>query len=221
MTSANTSKSHPNTQTTIHVVLDRSGSMGRIKSAVINGFNALVAEQAAIPGARFSLTQFDTESIDHLYVDAPIEEVVPLDFFNYVPRGGTPLYDAVGQGINALRAKKPKGRVVFAIITDGEENSSVEFTREQVLAMVTEQRKAGWEFTFMGADVDAYAMGAQLGIAPQAVYAFSANPQSAARAFASMSSSTTAYRSGATPSMVMNHDNEDSAPLAVHTLGKL
>ncbi len=188
----------------INVVLDRSGSMASILDSTIEGYNGFLTEQAKLPGARFSLTQFDTEGIDHDYTNVPVGQVHKLSRDTFVPRGGTPLYDAVAASINAVRAGKPKGRVVFVIITDGAENSSHEYTREQVFDLVNKQRMAGWEFVFMGANVDAYATGEGLGVARNSSYAYSADEAGMSRAFAAVSRTTTNYRSGVLARMDMS-----------------
>lgn len=194
---------HGNNATTISVVLDRSGSMMACKAATIEGFNGFLAEQAKLPGARFSLTQFDSQGIDHLYVDQPVEKVKPLDESSYEPRGGTPLYDAVGLSVRKLDELGPKGKVVFVIITDGQENDSREFTHKAIFDLVAEKRVAGWEFVFIGANVDAYATSAGLGIAADSTHQYESTPEGTLAAFYAVSKSTTAYRSGATASMVM------------------
>lgn len=193
----------PQSATSIHVVLDRSGSMNAIRAATIEGYNGYLAAQARIPGARFSLTQFDSESIDHLYVDTPAEAVPPLTAESYVPRGATPLYDAVGRSIAALEAAAPAGRVVVVIITDGAENASREWTRQAVLAQVESRRRAGWEFVFLGAGVDAYEMGTSIGVAPTSTMSYASEPLSASRAFARVSRSTSDYRLGAVAAMAV------------------
>jgi len=188
----------------INVVLDRSGSMESIRDTTISGFNTYLADQAKLPGARFSLTQFDTEGIDHDYVAVPVEQVRPLSRDSFVPRGGTPLYDAVAASINAVVAGKPTGKVVFVIITDGAENSSREYTREQVFDLVNRQRTAGWEFVFMGANVDAYEVGARLGVAAASSYNYAADAAGVARAYAAVSRTTTRYRRDMLASMDMS-----------------
>ena len=188
----------------INVVLDRSGSMESIRDTTISGFNTYLAEQAKLPGARFSLTQFDTEGIDHDYVAVPVEQVHRLSRDTFVPRGGTPLYDAVAASINAVIAGKPSGKVVFVIITDGAENSSREYTREQVFELVNRQRTAGWEFVFMGANVDAYEVGAGLGVAAASSYNYAADAAGVARAYAAVSRTTGLYRRNMLASMDMS-----------------
>lgn len=208
------------TGVTVQVVLDRSGSMGSIRGATIEGFNAYLAEQRKLPGARFGLTQFDHDGghakIDVVYVDTPIEQVLPLSEATYQPRGGTPLYDAIGVTIAALEARKPAGKVVFVIITDGYENQSSEWTHQSVFDKITAKRADGWEFVFIGANVDAYAVGGSLGIAALSTRQYDATPTSAAAAYASLSRSTSDYRSGALASMVIEPQvkSEDAPPKA-------
>lgn len=200
------------TPTSIHVILDRSGSMESIREATIEGYNAYLAQQATVPGARFSLTQFDTVGIDHLYVDVPVERVEPLTTETFVPRGGTPLYDAIGTGIAALEAATPTGKVVFVIVTDGQENSSREYTREAVLARIEARRKDGWEFVFMGATADTYEVGASLGVDPRSTYRYAPTAEEAPEAFHLLSMSTLAYRTGAAPMMDLSVPSRTRRP---------
>ena len=127
----------------------------------------------------------------------------PLNQTTYMPRGGTPLYDAVGRSIAEVEAGNPDGKVVFVIITDGEENSSREFDRDDVFNRIAAKRKAGWEFVFMGANVDAYASGAAMGIPVASSYQYAADAASVKGAFAAVSHSTTMYRSGGAATMQM------------------
>jgi hypothetical protein len=178
------------------VVLDRSGSMESVRDATIAGFNKFIEEQAKLPGARFSMSQFDTDSIDDLYLDADPGTVKPLTHATYQPRAGTPLYDAVAKGIIALESRKPKGKVIFAIVTDGEENSSREYNQRAVFDMVTAKRAEGWQFVFMGAAMDAYGVGASLGVAAASTYGYAGTGASMDGAFANLSNSSSMFRSG-------------------------
>ena len=193
------------TAVTVQVVLDRSGSMSSIRGATIEGFNAFLAEQRALAGARFGLTQFDHDGgkpcIDVVYADVPVESVAPLTEATYRPRGGTPLYDAIGVTIAALEGRNLSGRVVFVIITDGEENQSREWNDKTVLAKIAEKRAAGWEFVYIGANVDAYVASAALGIPAQSTLQYDSTDLSTKRAFAGVSRATTSYRSGHTAAM--------------------
>lgn len=155
--------------TDITVVLDRSGSMGIVQNDTKGGFDAFVQEQAKSPvEAVLTLVQFDT-IYEFVHESKPIKNVPPLDF---QPRGATALLDALGRAITETgkrlkdmdEAKRPE-RVVFVIITDGEENSSHEYKREQILDMIKHQREAyKWEFVFLGANQDSFAQAGSIGI---------------------------------------------------------
>jgi hypothetical protein len=201
------------TKVTVQVVLDRSGSMGAIRGSTIEGFNAFLTEQRRLPGARFGLTQFDHDGghpcIDVVYVDVPIEQVASLTEATYQPRGGTPLYDAIGVTIAALERRVPAGKVVFVIVTDGEENQSREWTHQAIFDRIAGKRADGWEFVFMGANVDAYATSASMGIPANASRQFRANEASNLGAYASLAQATTSYRLGHTAAMVMAPEPEE------------
>ena len=115
-----------------------------------------------------TLVQFDTE-YEFLHRGVPVQQVPP---YRLVPRGMTALLDAVGRAINETGERLAKmdetdrpGLVVFVVMTDGEENSSKEFSKDQVKQMIThQQEKYGWHFTFLGANQDAFAEAGALGI---------------------------------------------------------
>ncbi|MHB8862450.1 MAG: vWA domain-containing protein [Pirellulaceae bacterium] len=155
--------------TDITLVVDRSGSMGSIRADAEGGVNAFVAEQAKQPGeALLTLVQFDTE-YEFLHRGVPVQQVPPYEL---VPRGMTALLDAVGRAINETGERLAKmqeedrpGLVVFVVMTDGEENSSKEFSRDQIKQLITQQQeKYNWHFTFLGANQDAFAEARALGI---------------------------------------------------------
>ncbi|MDH6243784.1 vWA domain-containing protein [Mycobacterium sp. OTB74] len=157
-------------QNLTHLVflLDRSGSMQSIKSDVIGGFDAFLTEQRSGDGeCTATLAQFDRE-YEVVYQGIPLSDVPPLDL---QPRGGTALLDAMGKlvtdtatQINALAEDDKPGTVVVAIMTDGMENSSQEWSRPAIKALVEQQTSAGWEFLYMGADQDAVEVGKELGV---------------------------------------------------------
>lgn len=156
----------------IAVVLDRSGSMGSVRSETIEGFNEFLASQKQAPGeATLTLVQFD-DQFDIMHDATPLECVQSLTIDTFVPRGTTALLDAIGRTIDGLGrrlAAMPEherpGRVIVAIITDGMENASTRYKRSQVFDMITHQRrKYSWEFMFLAADQDAIAAGRELGI---------------------------------------------------------
>lgn len=164
--------------TDITLVVDRSGSMGSIREDAEGGVNAFIEEQKRADGeAVLTLVQFDTE-YEFLHRGVPINEVEP---YKLAPRGMTALLDAVGRAINetggrlaAMPEEQRPGLVIFVIVTDGLENSSSEFTRDQIREMIQhQQEKYNWQFTFLGADQDAFAEAGAMGIDSAGVASFS------------------------------------------------
>jgi Mg-chelatase subunit ChlD len=199
------------TAASIMVVLDASGSMAHLVPATLQGFNEFLHEQAKLPGAAFSLVIFEGSSVYDQYVDVPVKAVPDLDTSVYRIGGSTPLYDAVGKGVTALEARQPKGKVVVAIVTDGAENSSREWDRQKVYDLVERKRKDGWEFVFMGAGIDAYQAGTAIGVAARSTHSYDHTLDSTQSAYASLSSSTSGFRTGAQASVAMPGD-ERTAP---------
>lgn len=158
--------------TEIIFVLDQSGSMEAIRMATIQGFNTFVNSQSADPGeAYLSLVFFDTH-YRFVYAGLPLHEIVPLDESTYRPAGGTALLDALGtaidttgQRLSALSEDQRPGKVMVVVLTDGEENSSREYSAQSVRTRIDHQRsKYAWEFLFLGANQDAVLAASSLGI---------------------------------------------------------
>jgi uncharacterized protein YegL len=172
--------------TDITLVVDRSGSMQARRKDAQGGINAFIEGQAREPGeALLSLVQFDTE-YEVVHSGVPMDAVPEYDL---VPRGATALLDAVGRAINETgkrladmdEAERP-GLVIFVITTDGLENSSKEFTKARVKQMIEhQQEKYSWQFTFLGANQDAFAEAGGLGIHDAGVATFA--PDKVRRAY--------------------------------------
>ena len=190
--------------TEIVIVLDRSGSMSSVATDTIGGFNRFLSDQKAAPGdARLTLAQFDHE-YEIVHAGKPIAEVPPLDNTTFVPRGQTALLDAIGRTIDATGARlsatpesdRP-GKVLIVIVTDGHENASKEFTRQRVHEQITHQREAyNWQFIFLGANQDAIATGATIGIAADAALSYAANAVGTRSSYESLGSNVKNWRSG-------------------------
>lgn len=204
--------------THINVILDRSGSMQAVRSDVIGGFNAFLAEQKAVPGAcTLTLVQFDGQDPYEVLRDfVPLTQVAPLGA-EYLPRASTPLYDAVGRGIvdtggrlaGMPEADRP-GKVVFVIITDGLENASREFDRDQVLKMIQEQsERYAWQFVFLGANQDALAEGAKIGVA--AANAMTYDAAKAGCVMRELGANVRAYRRGKAKDMAWSDEQRAQA----------
>lgn len=141
----------------VKVVLDESGSMASMAADLIGGFNTYLAElRASRKDFRVSLVKFDSvDPFNVVYRDVPVGTVPDLTPDTYRPRGGTPLWDAVGRTILETRAEPGQG-VLVVIYTDGEENESREFTAERVRQLVLEREALGWTFVYLGASESAW-----------------------------------------------------------------
>jgi Mg-chelatase subunit ChlD len=147
----------------VALLLDRSGSMNVNKVETISAVSQYIKSLKDNFKGRFTLTQFDSGGIDILtqYNNAKIKELP--DFTSFDPRGSTPLLDAIGKTIAEMKTEG-YDNVIFVIVTDGEENSSHEYTLEAVRTLLEEKQKLGWQVSYLGANVDAFAVGASLGI---------------------------------------------------------
>lgn len=189
--------------TNIVVILDRSGSMESVAQQTIDGFNEFVNKQKSAGGnATLTLVQFD-DMYEIVYKNAPINEVSKLTPFTYVPRGLTALLDAVGKTITTVRLQytglcekcKPDG-TIFVVITDGIENNSREYSRDQVFSMIRRQeQECGWEFVFLGANQDAIQNGMNFGFKSGSSATYNSTTTGTSKCFNKMSDQILKYRS--------------------------
>ena len=151
----------------VNVILDKSGSMASKTNDVIEGFNAYIAGLAKEDQVNylFSLTLFDTQ-VGYRHVAIPLPEVKKLDSKSYQPGGNTALNDAIGITVRKVEADQPKvDKIVTVIMTDGEENSSREWTHDAVRGLIEQKEKEGtWTFVFLGAGLDAWHQGRSYGV---------------------------------------------------------
>ena len=156
--------------TEIIFVIDKSGSMSRLTNDTIEGFNGFVESQKDDTKTTLTTVLFDTTwKILHDGVD--VYEVEPMTTKDYMAYGGTAMLDAIGEIINRVQDRhdelgedKPDS-VLFVIATDGEENSSRKFTKTQIEKMIKHQTNGhGWEFMFLGANMDAVTVATNIGI---------------------------------------------------------
>lgn len=207
--------------TDITILLDRSGSMSVIREATIGGINTFITDQRAAPGeARLSLVQFD-DRYEVNYIGHDIKTAPLLTPAAFVPRGSTALYDAFGRLIEetgarlrAMSERDRPGKVLFVVMTDGQENASRRYTAEQVRSMVRLQTDTySWEFVYLGANQDAFAVGGMLGFSHNntITYAYTAGGTDAV--FRSLSNNTKGYRSGTATASFTNDDYEKQEEL--------
>ena len=140
-------------------ILDRSGSMSGSERDTINGFNAFIEKQAVKKqNIRVTTILFD-DKYQVLYSRKPISEVKPLTEKEYYVRGCTALLDSIGKTVNSY--KNEVGSAMCIITSDGYENASREYDRDQIRRII---ESCGWEFVFIGADIDSYAEASRIGI---------------------------------------------------------
>ncbi len=164
-------KTNQNNVTELVFILDRSGSMAGLESDTIGGFNAMLQKQKKQEGKCWvSTVLFDNES-KVLHDRIPLDEVSPMTEQDYTVGGCTALMDAIGQAIHHVgniqkyaRAEDVPARTVFVITTDGQENASHRYDSAKVKQMIEQHKETGWEFLFIGANIDAVETAASFGI---------------------------------------------------------
>ena len=186
-------------------ILDRSGSMAGLEKDTIGGFNSMIQRQKGEEGeALVSTVLFDNESaVIHDRVD--IRKVEPLTERQYFVGGCTALVDAIGGAIHHIgnvhkyaREEDVPEHTVFIITTDGMENASHRYSSDEVKAMVQRQKeKYGWEFLFLGANIDAVETAARYGIRSDRAATFVNDAKGQALNYASVACAISDIRMGA------------------------
>ena len=209
-------------KTEIVVVMDRSGSMVSIKADMVGGFKSFLDEQKKVDApCVVSLYQFDSE-FETVYEAVKLSKVDKLEL---IPRGGTALLDAVGRSVALVQERHKKmavsdrpEKVVFIVITDGQENSSREWTREKIATVVKEvqedscnscgHEKEGWQFLFLGANLDSFAEASTWGLNAASVANFNATSAGTRSAYGAVSKTLSSYRSGNSRGVSLNTDKD-------------
>lgn len=153
-------------------ILDRSGSMSGLESDTIGGFNSLIEKQKKEDGTCFVSTVLFSDKTQTVHDRVALEDIEKMTDKDYIPMGCTALYDAIGNTVahitnihRYIREEDVPANTVFVIITDGYENASREYTHKKVKELVeSKKKKEGWEFMFIGANIDAAATAETIGI---------------------------------------------------------
>ena len=161
--------------TEIVFILDESGSMSGLEKDTVGGFNSFIDRQRNVEGEALVSVVLFSGSSKVLYDRTELYKIEPMTEAMYCPGGCTALLDAVGNAVNHIRTIHKYAReedlpekTVFVITTDGEENSSREFTYRKVKELIEKQQKdCGWEFLFLGANIDAGEEASKIGIDPE------------------------------------------------------
>lgn len=177
-TTKSKAKASPGDTTQVCLVLDRSGSMQAVRSDALGSVNDYIEaaqKDAALKLSRFSLVTFNSTSIDPVRSNEAMAKVKAVAAEEYICNGWTPLYDAVARGIGLLdealskgkASRKKTSKAILVVMTDGQENASVEFRgdfgRSRVKQMIKEREAEGWLVTFLGEGLDVAAQGLNIG----------------------------------------------------------
>ena len=157
--------------TEVVFILDRSGSMSGMEDDTIGGFNSMIEKQKKTEGeALISTILFDHET-EVIHDRVPLSEISPMTDKDYWVRGSTALLDAIGKSIKHIknihkyaREEDKPDKTLFCITTDGMENASIIYSYPEIRKMIEVQKKKGWEFLFLGANIDAIETAGHLGI---------------------------------------------------------
>ena len=187
-------------------ILDRSGSMQGLEVDTIGGFNAMLEKQKKEPGEAFVSTILFNDHTQVLHDRVKIEAVEPITHREYYVRGCTALLDAIGGAIHHIgnihkyaRSEDVPEHTLFVITTDGMENASRRYTSQQVKTMIQRQKeKYGWEFLFLGANIDAVETAGSLGIAPDRAVNYHCDSEGTRLNYEVVSQAVTAVRCCAT-----------------------
>lgn len=185
-------------------ILDKSGSMAGLERDTIGGFNALIEKQRLLPGEVRVTTVLFNQSYELLHDRISLEGVAPLTEKDYEVGGTTALLDAVGSAIqkiiNTQKGTKEESRadnVMFVITTDGMENSSCEYDYEKIHEMIAHQKNsAGWEFIFLGANIDAVKTARQFGVSEDFAVDYHADPEGTQLNYQVLSEAVSSFRTG-------------------------
>ena len=194
-----------NNATELVFILDRSGSMAGLEKDTIGGFNAMLKKQKEVEGeCRITTVLFDNQ-INILHDRLDIQAIGSLTEKDYQVGGSTALLDAIGSTINKIgnvqkhsSHEHRASKVLFVIITDGEENASREFSSERIKKMIEHQmKKYNWEFIFLGANIDAVETSKMYGIRPDRTQNYHADAKGVNLNFDVMSKTVASFRTHA------------------------
>ena len=186
-------------------ILDRSGSMAGLESDTIGGFNAMLEKQRAQDGRAYVSTVLFDHETEVLHDRLPIQKVAPLTSRDYTVRGCTALLDAIGGAVRHIgnihkyaRPADVPAHTLFVIITDGMENASRRCSGRDIKKLVEKQKKRfGWEFLFIGANMDAIAAAETCGISADRAVNYRADRKGTAVVYEAMSAAVSNVRCGA------------------------
>jgi len=205
--------------TEVVFILDRSGSMSGLESDTIGGFNSMLKKQKKEAGQAYISTILFDDSCEVLHDRVPVNQVEPINENQYYVRGCTALLDAVGGAIKHIinvhkyaREEDRPEKTVFIITTDGMENSSRKYSYEKIKKMIEkEQKKYGWKFIFIGANIDSIAEAGRFGIKASRAVNYVHDNKGTEMVYTAMSNAISAVRCAPAACMASAMDDSDWA----------
>ena len=185
--------------TDIVFMLDASGSMYPLTEDTIGGFNSFLASQRALGGRAYLKVILFNDRSHTIINNDEIHSVNELTTKDYKTGGMTALLDAIGKAIQATENEPNVGsKHIFVITTDGMENSSKEYSYKTIRDLIEEKTKKGWEFIFLGANINSFEVGKSLGIKIETISNYTASPVGTQIMFNSVSKAVNNYRENGT-----------------------
>ena len=194
-------------------ILDRSGSMSGLEADTIGGFNAMIKkQQKETDGAAVVSTILFNHTSKVLHDRIALDKIEPLTEEDYEVGGTTALLDAVGDAVKHIknvhkyaREEDRPQKTIFIITTDGHENSSERFTYKEIKRLIERQKENGWEFIFLGANIDAPEVASHLGIERRRAVNYHSDKLGTEKAYGAMSN-LVSFAMSAPPSEILDDD---------------
>ena len=201
-------------------LIDQSGSMAGLEDDTIGGFNTLLKQQQAIAGEAYVTTVLFDDRYERIHDHTEIRLVPPLTSQDYTPCGSTALLDAIGRTIRHIemeqrkRGRNQREKVLFFIITDGQENASRHYTFPMIRSQIERQKeKYGWEFLFFGANMDAIAEAEKFGINADRAQNYRGDSFGTSSVYRTISAVSTGFRTGkGFPGMEVHKSEQAKTP---------
>ena len=191
--------------TEVVFILDRSGSMSGLEEDTIGGFNSMLRQQKQARGEALISTVLFSSASQVIHDRVPVDRVRPMTGRDYVPQGCTALLDAIGDAIHHIgnvhkyaRSEDVPEHTIFVITTDGMENASRRYSSDEVKGMIQRQKnRYGWEFLFLGANIDAVETAGRFGIDPDRAVTHLPDAQATRLNYDVVGRTISAFRDGA------------------------
>ncbi len=194
-------KKTKNNLTELVFILDRSGSMAGLESDTIGGFNSLIEKQKSMDGECFVTTVLFDNVVETVHDRVRLADIEPMTEKEYFVRGCTALIDAIGSTVEHIdtihkyaRPEDVPEHTMFVITTDGLESASRRYSSDQVKKMIERRKEDGWEFLFIGANIDSVETAKHFGIAPERAVNYHADKKGTSVVFSAVTEAVGALR---------------------------